>query len=45
VKTSLGPSKVNTPLAPASRSAQARSIASVGPNNAVMTSTRESLNG
>jgi hypothetical protein len=34
---------VNTPVAPASRSARARSGASIGPNNAVMTCTRESL--
>jgi hypothetical protein len=36
---------VNTPVAPASRKARGRSIASVGPNSAVMTFTRESLVG
>ena len=39
VNTSCGPSKVKTPLAPASRSTCARSIASVGPNSAVITFT------
>ena len=37
VKTSRGPSKVNTLAAPASRSSAARSAASVGLNSAVMT--------
>src|SRR4029079_9980071 len=39
VNTSCGPSKVKTPLAPASRRTCARSIASVGPDSAVMTFT------